>query len=81
MQRTIKISEMKAIDKTAILVLRTISLQLGEDNEGYVDYNLIAKSNDLSRNTVAKAVNRMVKKKILKKEKGKLSILNSVVID
>lgn len=81
MQRTIKISELKEMDKTSILVLRTISLQLGEENEGYVDYNLIAKSNDLSRNTVAKAVNRMVKKKILKKEQGKLTILNSIVID
>lgn len=81
MQRSIKISEMKPIDKTSIQVLRVIAIQLGESNEGYVDYNLIAKSIDVHRDTVAKAVNRMVKNKVLKKEKGKLSILNSVVID
>lgn len=80
MERALKIAELKPMDKTAIDVLRVISLHLGDDAEKRVDYNLIADSLNISRDTVSKAINRMVKRGVLRRKNGKLSILNAVVV-
>lgn len=81
MTRAIKIEALREIDKTSAQILRIISLHLGADEAAYVDYNLIAKSLNVDRDVVRKAVNRMIENKVLKKEDGKLSILNAVVIN
>lgn len=80
MKRALKIENLKPIDKTAVDVLRVISLHLGDEESKYVDYDVIAKSLNITRDTVAKAVNRMVEHGVLRKKHGKLSILNSVLV-
>lgn len=80
MTKAIKIENLTKIDATSAQILRVISLHLGEDSAAFVDYSLIAKSLNLDRDTVRKAVNRMIKNKILKKENGKLSIQNAVLV-
>ena len=80
MKRAIKIEKLKPIDKTSVDVLRVISLHLGDEKAKYVDYDVIAKSLNISRDTVSKSVNRMVKSGILSKKDGKLSILNAVLV-
>ena len=79
--RAIKIDELKPIDETSVQILRVISLHLGQDPSAFVDYKLIARSLCLDRDTVRKAVNRMIRSKILQKEDGKLSIRNSVLVE
>lgn len=79
--RAIKIDELKPIDETSVQILRVISLHLGQDPSAFVDYKLIARSLNIDRDTVRKAVNRMIRSKILQKENGKLSIRNSVLVD
>ena len=79
--RAIKIDELKPIDETSVQILRVISLHLGQDPSAFVDYKLIAKSLNLDRDTVRKAVNRMIRSKILQKENGKLSSRNSVLVE
>ena len=79
--RAIKIDELKPIDETSVQILRVISLHLGQDPSAFVDYKLIAKSLNLDRDAVRKAVNRMIRSKILQKENGKLSIRNSVLVE
>ncbi|MBS5023199.1 MAG: hypothetical protein KH054_08590 [Firmicutes bacterium] len=81
MTRALKIEKLTEIDKTSAQILRVISLHLGADEAGFVDYELIAKSLNLDRDTVRKAVNRMIKNGVLKKMDGKLSIQNSVVLN
>ena len=79
--RAIKIDELKPIDETSVQILRVISLHLGQDPSAFVDYKLIARSLKIDRDTVRKAVNRMIRSKILQKENGKLSIRNSVLVE
>ncbi|HIU58874.1 MAG TPA: hypothetical protein IAC57_02110 [Candidatus Scatosoma pullistercoris] len=79
--RAIKIDELKPIDETSVQILRVISLHLGQDPSAFVDYKLIARSLNIDRDTVRKAVNRMIRSKILQKENGKLSIRNSVLVE
>ena len=81
MTRAIKIEGLREIDKTSAQILRIISLHLGADESGFVDYNVIAKSLNVDRDVVRKSVNRMIKNKVLKKEGGKLTILNAVLIN
>lgn len=81
MTRAIKIEDLVTMDDTSIQILRVISLHLGANAAGYVDYNMIARSLNLDRDTVRKSVNRMIRKQILKKENGKLSILKAVVLN
>ena len=80
MTRAIKIENLKAIDETSAQILRIISLHLGEENEKRVDYALIARSLNVSRDTVRKAVNRMVKNRVLVKRNGMLSIPGTVIV-
>jgi len=80
MKRALKIEELKPIDQTSVDVLRVISLHLGDEKARYVDYNVIAKALNITRETVSKAVNRMVKSGVLSKKDGKLSILNAVLV-
>ena len=79
--RAIKIDELKPIDETSVQILRVISLHLGQAPSAFVDYKLIARSLNIDRDTVRKAVNRMIRSKILQKENGKLSIRNSVLVE
>lgn len=81
MTRALKIENLAAIDETSVQVLRVISLHLGEEKEKRVDYQLIAKSLGISRDTVRKAVNRMVEKRILIKRNGMLSIPGAVIVN
>lgn len=80
MKKAILISELKPITQIEIDVLRTIALNLGGKNKGFVPYNQIAKANNLDRDVVARAVKKMEKNRILKIEDGKLEILHVVSI-
>ncbi len=80
MTRALKIEQLNAIDETSAQILRIISLHLGEEQEKRVDYQLIADSLGISRDTVRKAVNRMLKNRMLAKRDGKLSIPGAVII-
>ena len=81
MTRAIKLGDLVPLDQTSIQVLRVISLHMGEKTEAYVDYKLIGDSLDLDRDTVRKAVNRMVAKKVLSKRNGKLTIEKAIVVN
>ena len=81
MTRALKIEKLTEIDTTSAQILRVISLNLGADEADFVDYELIAKSLNLDRDTVRKAVNRMINNGVLKKTDGKLSIQNSVILN
>lgn len=81
MTRALKIEKLTEIDKTSAQILRVISLHLGADEAAFVDYELIAKSLNMDRDTVRKAINRMIKNRILKIENGKLSIPSAVLIN
>ena len=80
MTRAIKIENLTKIDATSAQILRVISLHLGADSAAFVDYKTIAKSLNMDRDTVRKAVNRMIKNGVLKKKDGKLSIQNAVLV-
>lgn len=80
MKKAIPISELKPITQIEIDVLRTIALNLGGKNKGFVPYNQIAKANNLDRDVVARAVKKMEKNRILKIEDGKLEILHVISI-
>lgn len=80
MTNAIKIDDMVPLDKTSLEILKLISLFLANKTEDYVNYTLIAQTLDLDRDTVRKSVNRMIERKVLRKEGGKLSILNAVKI-
>ncbi len=81
MTRAIKLEDLVELCPTDIQILRAISLHLGERTEAFIDYKLIATSLNLERDTVRKAINRMVFKKVLSKTNGKLSIVKAVVIN
>ncbi|MBS5023912.1 MAG: helix-turn-helix domain-containing protein [Firmicutes bacterium] len=81
MTRAIKIENLTKIDATSAQILRVISLHLGADSAAFVDYKTIAKSLNMDRDTVRKAINRMIKNRILKIENGKLSIPNAVILN
>lgn len=81
MTRAIKIENLTKIDATSAQILRVVSLHLGADEAAFVDYKTIAKSLNMDRDTVRKAVNRMIRNKILKIENGKLSIPNAVLVN
>ena len=81
MTRAIKLGDLVPLDETSIQVLRVVSLHMGEKTEAYVDYKLIADSLDLDRDTVRKAVNRMIAKKVLSKRNGKLAIEKAIVVN
>lgn len=80
MDRAIKIANLAPMDETSIQILRVISLHIGDQGAAYVDYKLIAKSLNIERDTVRKSVNKMIARKILKKDCGKLSIPNSISV-
>lgn len=81
MTRALKIENLTEIDKTSAQILRVISLHLGEKKSVRVDYSLIATSLNLDRDTVRKAINRMIQNKILAKRNGELVILNAVLVE
>ena len=81
MTRAIKLGDLVPLDETAIQILRVLSLHMGEKDEAYVDYKLIGDSLDLDRDTVRKAVNRMIAKKVLSKRNGKLAIEKAIVVN
>ena len=81
MTRSIKIENLTKIDATSAQILRVISLHLGADSAAFVEYKTIAKSLNMNRDTVRKAINRMIKNRILKIENGKLSIPSAVLVN
>ena len=81
MTRALKIEKLTEIDATSAQILRVISLHLGAEPAAFVDYKTIAKSLNMDRDTVRKAINRMIRNKILKIENGKLSITNAVLVN
>ncbi len=81
MGRYIDIQHLAKMDDTAIKILQVISKGFGEGNEGFIPYNRIAKVLGIERDTVRKAVNRMIARNILVKQNGKLSIPASIVIN
>ena len=78
MKKSIKIENLPALDTTAVHVLRVIVLKLGDKRRGFVDYNIIAKSLDVKARTVARAVVRLEKKRVLRRDNGELELLESV---
>ncbi len=78
MKKSIKIENLPALDTTAVHVLRVIVLKLGDKRRGFVDYNIIAKSLDVKARTVARAVVRLEKKKMLRRDNGELELLETV---
>ena len=78
MKNSIKIENLPALDTTAVHVLRVIVLKLGDRRRGFVDYNIIAKSLDVKARTVARAVVRLEKKKMLRRDNGELELLETV---
>ena len=80
MKKAIKIENLKPLCETDIQILRVIALQLGEDDAKFVDYGWIADSLGEERDTVRKSVNRMIKRRILAKKNGKLTIENAVLV-
>ena len=78
MKKSIKIENLPALDTTAVHVLRVIVVKLGEKRRGFVDYNIIAKSLDVKARTVARAVVRLEKKKMLRRDNGELELLETV---
>ena len=78
MKKSIKIENLPALDTTAVHVLRVIVLKLGDKRRGFVDYNIIAKSLDVKARTVARAVVRLEKKKMLRRDNGEVELLETV---
>lgn len=78
MKKSIKIENLPALDETAVAVLRVIVLKLGDKRQGYVDYNIIAKSLKTKARTVARAVVRLERKKVLRRSDGVLELLERV---
>ena len=81
MTRALKIEDLTEIDETSAQILRVISLHLGEETEKRVEYQLIADSLHLTRDTVRKAVNRMIKRRTLAKRNGMFSIPGAVIVN
>lgn len=80
MTRAIKIEDIKGIDDTAAEILREIAQHLGEKDEAFVKYALIATSLNISEKAVASAVNRMCRKGFLRMKNGKLSIPKAIKV-
>lgn len=78
MGKSIKISNLPALDDTAVQVLRVICLKLGADRRGWVDYKIIATSLKIRPSAVARAVIRLEKKKVLRRWNGELELLERV---
>ncbi len=81
MERAFKIKDIPELDKTSAQVLRVIALKLGERNEAFVDFTMIAKSLNLKRAVVSSSVKRLVKNKLVMEEHGKLSMPASILVD
>lgn len=80
-KKAIKIENIKRLCATDADILRIIALKLGEKDRGFVDYKLIARSLNIERDTVRKAINRMVRRKVLQKENGELSIPGAITVE
>ena len=78
MKKSIKIENLPSLDGTAVHVLRVIVVKLGNRRRGFVDYNIIAKSLNIKARTVARAVVRLEKKRVLRRDNGELELLESV---
>lgn len=82
LQRVVPIDKLPTdIGKTARDILKVIALHLGEEDEKYVSYTLIARSIGKERETVRLSINRMLDAKILRIREGKLSIPCSKLVN
>ena len=76
----IKIEDLPPLDATAVQVLRCIVLKLAGAQRGYVPYKTIGKSIGKTRDVVAKAIKRLERKQVIKREFGELVLLNVVKV-
>ncbi|MBQ4053079.1 MAG: hypothetical protein IJD33_01940 [Clostridia bacterium] len=81
MELAIKIKDLVGIDDTAASVLRVIALHVADQPSAFVGYSLIAKSLNLERATVAKAVERLKQKRIVSVKDGGLAIEKAILLD
>lgn len=83
----LKISDIPPLDSAARDVLKQIALHIADQGAAYVDYNHIAKELGWQnickdpREKVRRAVNRLIKKNVVKIQNGKLSITKMLVLD
>ena len=75
------IEDMPAIDATARDVLRILALKIGEKDEAFVDFDIVAKSLNISRDATSKAVKRLVKKRVVRIKNRKISIVGTVKVE
>ena len=75
------IENMPAIDDTARDVLRILALKIGEKGEAFVDFDIVAKSLNISRDATSKAVKRLVKKRVVRIKNRKISIVGTVKVE
>ena len=75
------IEDMPAIDVTARDVLRILALKIGEKDEAFVDFDIVAKSLNISRDATSKAVKRLVKKRVVRIKNRKISIVGTVKVE
>ncbi len=81
-ERVIPVNKLpKNIGATSREILKVIALHLGEDEEKFVDFGLIARSINEDRDTVRKSVKRMVKANVLRINDKKLSIPGSILVN
>lgn len=62
-----------------LYVLKEIQKQLGE-RTGHVDYGAISEATGMTWNGVSYAVETLVKKRILERKNGELTILKKIVL-
>ncbi len=85
-ERAIKISNLVPLDPTAIEILKILAEWCGKSNECYLEYTIMADilgqrlNKPVERDTVRKAINRLIKKNVLEKKNGRLSFKTAIVV-
>lgn len=80
--RVLKIESLTGVDDTALDVLRIISKYMGEGNDVFVKYTIIAKELGLkNRDTVRKAVKRLLEKNYLEVKNGRFRIPGAMLVE
>lgn len=87
MAQVMKISDIPPLDPAARDVLKQIALHIADQGAAFVSYSHIAKELGWGktckdpREKVRRAVNRLIKKNVVKIENGKMSITKMLVLD
>ncbi len=80
-KRVILFENLPNLSKTSAQILRIIALHLCDVDEARVEYSKIALALNKDRDTVSKAIKRMIGRKILSSKGGKLSIPASMLVN